>query len=94
MDRIVLLFLLVSLPFVFCGTFSAQFRKHKAYYQPDSGAGPGEPLILTKYIQSGEIDKGKKMAYVVHAVSSVYNYIPFSQSKSEVCINSLKTVQH
>ena len=62
MARLSLVLLLAAAPLVLGGPFSSLFHKHKAHYNPaaeDAGSdGPGTPLLLTPYIENGQIELG------------------------------------
>ena len=54
------LFLALLSLVVFCDSLSSQFRQHKAVYKDSvlGGEDPGQPLYLTPYIKSGNIQQG------------------------------------
>ena len=70
MARLSLVLLLAAAPLVLGGPFSSLFHKHKAHYNPaaeDAGSdGPGTPLLLTPYIEKGQIELGTSYVAVCY----------------------------
>ena len=81
MARLSLVLLLAAAPLVLGGPFSSLFHKHKAHYNPaaeDAGSdGPGTPLLLTPYIENGQIELGTSYVAVCYntLVSTILGYI-------------------
>ena len=107
MARLSLVLLLAAAPLVLGGPFSSLFHKHKAHYNPaaeDAGSdGPGTPLLLTPYIENGQIELGTSYVTVCYntLASTTLGYIcivlsgvssSFVPSSSDILLQHIKDV--
>ncbi|XP_031635891.1 venom serine carboxypeptidase-like [Contarinia nasturtii] len=53
------------------GTFINRYPRYKSY---SDGGDPGQALYLTKYIENGDIDTARKLAFVIHPEITIPNY--------------------